>query len=1187
MFGKPSFGSSSATTTTSPAAAPATSTGGGAFSAFSTGGATGFAAFTNKDAKPAWAVSEEQKEQPRSAFSQPATSPFVTALEPASTKVEPVHITGEQTKPPAAPQSSPFALRESALRQPDSRSPSPVGGLPSPSPPTTTPKATTPGASFGYGGSQKVGTTTTPTSALKPATGFFGDVPKDSPFFSPKQTEPKPVSALALSSTPPALATPTKPSVAAPMFGAPSMPGTTPKSVFGTPAFSPPATTTTSTTSTTTTPLTPATGAFNAFVGGGGFGAFAGSGTKSFSDLLRSGGEEPVKEGSVFSATPTKEVKEEVSLTSTTPISTPAKEVQEAKEEFSVPSTPSVATPVSKPAEEPPSTPEVPKTVPEISTEAVESEDKGKAEQGKPPITLEPSFETISSSTASSFVEVSFGAEGREAEGEGEVTEETVEPEDEDEDESRSFSSDVPSESEEESELETEDEEESERESDEEEEQEEQAEEQEEEQEEINPADIPLPLTPTPSATAARSRSTTPKAELPKLAVSGSPSPSPPPQAPSPPTSVPRVSPVRELGTPTPPGSPVKEAEGIASSVPASKPSLPAGSPFNLPPRIGTNRPMRSSPLASAPLVGELESFASPTPPPPPKSAPPAAPLLPKVPVDQWSTSVKNDEIESSRPKTSVFSAAGVPKPAFGATPLPAPVPTTPGPPSLAPFSLPATSSPFVPGPSVSTLFGTPTKPTSPVPKPAAPFMLPPSPLSTPSLQSVGITPPPSTTPPSAGTPQATATPMTGFPHSMSMFPPPVTPVPTPPIPTPEQGMQAECSNLLSALTKELENLKALAAAASHQAANLKKSSGIVHSRTDLVDSHRWVFGDVKEYGRVLLTVQEDIRELKEQRVVLRRMLQELDGCMLKATTKQEEIIRFDKARTDPEFAKMLKVRTLGPEYFEIQTQLRRDIRAIRDRVQKLEDHLQASKRKLQEFKTGKPRFRPPSIDTINRTLRNIDLAIDQQQCEVDELRRRISTLNINPTSDGVLLPLSREKSQAVSQTKRPWNVTPNVAASTAAALNAERAAQKLKRALLTSRDSPLLNSRAKVTTSKLTSFQTPKKAGTVKPEPKTPAPAGDLFSFPPTPMMPHPPVFPTWSPVSPSGIGDSPSQNTLPSRHRGGTKHHQKPIALKKNPSSFPAGAMSGAPSFDWGPVQPIKPMTALAFDLRQKSTK
>lgn len=45
------------------------------------------------------------------------------------------------------------------------------------------------------------------------------------------------------------------------------------------------------------------------------------------------------------------------------------------------------------------------------------------------------------------------------------------------------------------------------------------------------------------------------------------------------------------------------------------------------------------------------------------------------------------------------------------------------------------------------------------------------------------------------------------------------------------------------------------------------------------------------------------------------------------AGTRKEEIARFNKARTDDGFAKMLKARTLGPEHLETQTQLRRDIR--------------------------------------------------------------------------------------------------------------------------------------------------------------------------------------------------------------------------------------------------------------------
>ena len=45
------------------------------------------------------------------------------------------------------------------------------------------------------------------------------------------------------------------------------------------------------------------------------------------------------------------------------------------------------------------------------------------------------------------------------------------------------------------------------------------------------------------------------------------------------------------------------------------------------------------------------------------------------------------------------------------------------------------------------------------------------------------------------------------------------------------------------------------------------------------------------------------------------------------ARARSEEIARFNKAKTDEEFAKMLKSRTLGPEHSETQAQLRKATR--------------------------------------------------------------------------------------------------------------------------------------------------------------------------------------------------------------------------------------------------------------------
>ncbi|KAH7884574.1 hypothetical protein F5I97DRAFT_1812802 [Phlebopus sp. FC_14] len=388
--------------------------------------------------------------------------------------------------------------------------------------------------------------------------------------------------------------------------------------------------------------------------------------------------------------------------------------------------------------------------------------------------------------------------------------------------------------------------------------------------------------------------------------------------------------------------------------------------------------------------------------------------------------------------------------------------------------------------------------------------------------------------------------------------------------------MQTECLYLLQTLARELENLKSFAAEASQKALDIKKTSGVAHHKLDLGETRKWVLGDVKEYGRILTDVQADVRALKEQRVLLRKSLRDLESNMLKAGTRKEEIVRFNRAKTDAGFAKMLKVRTLGPEYLETQSQLRRDIRAMRESVQKLEDHLQMSKKRLNEFKTGKPSLsRAPSLDTVSRTFRNIDIAIEQQKREMNKLRIRMSKLDTLSLNGMTAL----DKRLSWSSSKRPSNVTPNVAATTAAALNAERSAQKLKRVLLAVRTEPLLNTKASETHA-LTSFQTPQKA------PAASEPADGLLSLPTTPLLHFPSSMPAWSPQTlPSEFGDSTSLGTPPSRGRGGTKHHQKPVALKK---ALPAAATSAefAPpaDFAWKPLQPMKPISTLPFSIAPK---
>lgn len=141
-----------------------------------------------------------------------------------------------------------------------------------------------------------------------------------------------------------------------------------------------------------------------------------------------------------------------------------------------------------------------------------------------------------------------------------------------------------------------------------------------------------------------------------------------------------------------------------------------------------------------------------------------------------------------------------------------------------------------------------------------------------------------------------------------------------------------------------------MAQEASKKRAELLKSNGGSRRKADLCDPTKWGRADLAQFGQVLLQYAEDLDMLQHNREKQSDVLRELKSNMLKgewvhtlldsglyfhltAGTRREEIIRFNKAKNDAEFAKMLKARTLGPEHLETQTQLRRNIRVCSGEV--------------------------------------------------------------------------------------------------------------------------------------------------------------------------------------------------------------------------------------------------------------
>ena len=256
-------------------------------------------------------------------------------------------------------------------------------------------------------------------------------------------------------------------------------------------------------------------------------------------------------------------------------------------------------------------------------------------------------------------------------------------------------------------------------------------------------------------------------------------------------------------------------------------------------------------------------------------------------------------------------------------------------------------------------------------------------------------------------------------------------------------------------------------------------------------------------------------------------------------------------------------------------------------------------------------------MDTISRTYRNIDLAIERQNAQIANLTERVARLKLledgpykhasrrsfgsrNSSFNGIDADttLNGRQRDDTREKENIRGVSPTVAASTAAALNAERSAQRLKNVLTKIRKEPLVNRQAvesnmsaptldslhtrharhsdepntsgdisarpaqSAYNSTMSSFTTPPRASTIPdtPLPNTPLRLNSsLFGTDPGPLA-------TPGPFS-GHAGSSPDAQSTPRRgasthgHDRSTRHsgHLRPVPLKRAASGPPEDDRDG----------------------------
>ena len=236
-----------------------------------------------------------------------------------------------------------------------------------------------------------------------------------------------------------------------------------------------------------------------------------------------------------------------------------------------------------------------------------------------------------------------------------------------------------------------------------------------------------------------------------------------------------------------------------------------------------------------------------------------------------------------------------------------------------------------------------------------------------------------------------------------------------------EAGMTGEFAKAYLVLANEFEVLKRNAQAVKAFAKDVGQGRRVDSQEVDF-DDRKWALGDLAQLGEATKLVGPKTAGAVAEAQALQRQAAELQSLLLKAETKREEAARFIRARSDPVFAKLVRVRQLGPEQVEYQKNIRLQVEGVRARIEQVEEHLVGVKDKVRQDRQGKTAFKAPSLDSVNRAVRNITSAVKDKASELDDLALRIDLLNVGGVKAGAATSTpAKERGAAVTRGVEDW----------------------------------------------------------------------------------------------------------------------------------------------------------------------
>ena len=208
-----------------------------------------------------------------------------------------------------------------------------------------------------------------------------------------------------------------------------------------------------------------------------------------------------------------------------------------------------------------------------------------------------------------------------------------------------------------------------------------------------------------------------------------------------------------------------------------------------------------------------------------------------------------------------------------------------------------------------------------------------------------------------------------------------------PNIPYEQNELAREFVKIYTLLQEELNELARQTKQCTDFFSRLKQPS-LHKNAMDLSQLDTWVFGDLGLLHGISDELAQAVALSQPQRSEAFKRILSIESVQLKSEVKREEVARFLRARQDPDFAKMVRVRHLGPEQMENQARLRRASHLVRERMNELGEYFDGLKKSKANEKYGRTMLRAPALDTIYRSVDHIDRLVSERIWELDQIEQ-------------------------------------------------------------------------------------------------------------------------------------------------------------------------------------------------------